>query len=354
MKTGYEFVEKTVIERTWELWPGLVVVAAVTGLATFLQTLPVFSTVLPLSGIVLAIIIGAIIRNSVGLPEIFQAGVKFASKKILRVAIIFLGFRLSLGELSAIGPIALLSVVVSSASTLLFSLWLGRRLGLPFKRVLLIGSGISVCGAAAIAAVNGVVEAKEEDVALSVGIITLFGTVFMFLYPVLFSILQLSGLFFALWSGSSIHEVAQVAAAAAAAGDHLKALATTVKMIRVLLIVPLTLLLSFGNWQSEDAPAQSPVSGKPSRRRIAVPWFALLFFVAVIANSLLPLGTATRGLLLGFDNLAMTAAMAGLGLELSVAAMARNGLKVSALGLAASLFISLVSALCAGLVLQVG
>lgn len=334
--------------------PGLVVVALVTVAAVLLQNTELFSKRIPMSSLILAILVGMAAGNILPLPASTRPGIKYASRTILRLAIIFLGFKLSVGQVVGIGPKALISTLAGSTLTILFTLWLGARMGLPTKRNLLLGSGIAVCGAAAVAAVDGVIGGEEEDTAFGISAITLFGTIYIFLYPALRALGGIPDLFYAFWTGSSVHEVAQVAAASAVIPDQLRGLAATTKMIRVLFIVPLTLILSFIPWGesrgSASAHADAARSGSRSRR-LSVPWFAILFFVAVIVNSFAPISAGLRNGLVTFDTWIMTAAMAGLGLDIRFKALVKIGYKAALLGAISSAFLSIVSAI---LILAIG
>ncbi len=341
--------------------PGLLPVAAVTLAAMALQSTRPFSKTLPLSPLILAIIIGLGFGNAFVLPSSTKEGIRFASKRVLRLAIIFLGFKLSVGQVLAIGPQALASILVASLSTLLFTLWLGGRMGVPLARSLLLGTGVSICGASAIAAVSGVIHADEEDAAFAISAITLYGTIYMFLYPALRAILGIGDIPYSMWAGESVHEVAQVAAAGAVVADQLRGLAATVKLIRVLLIVPLTLVLSLMTAAASRKAAGVPAGGiaasgaalggtgandegRGPGARVSVPWFALLFFAAVLVNSFAPLTADLRGGLVSFDTWIMTAAMAGLGLDIRIGALRKIGPRAALLGAVSSVFISVVSA----------
>jgi uncharacterized integral membrane protein (TIGR00698 family) len=345
--------------RGWliETAPGLLVVAIVTTAAMLLQGTDLFSHIIPMSSLILAILIGMVGANLFTLPDSTRQGIRFASKRILRLAIIFLGFKLSVSQIIGIGPTAVLSTLLGSSLTILFTIWLGRRMGLPIKRAILLGSGVSVCGAAAVAAVDGVIGGEEEDAAFAISAVTLFGTIYIFLYPAIRALLGLPDLFFALWTGSSVHEVAQVAAASAVLPDPIRGIAATVKMIRVLFIVPLTLILSFIPWGNSTPPDESANSNasvsaesiERTRRRtpgkkVSIPWFAFLFFVAVLANSLIPMAGQAHSDLAGFDTWIMTMAMAGLGLDIRFKSLAKVGMRAAALGAISSVFLSVVSA----------
>jgi uncharacterized integral membrane protein (TIGR00698 family) len=294
-----------------------------------------------LSPLILAILLGLAVGNIFSLPAASKEGIRFSSKRILRLAIIFLGFKLSVGQVLAIGPQAIASIVVASTLTLLFTLWLGRRMGVPWARSLLLGSGVSICGASAVAAVSGVIQGEEEDAAFAISAITLFGTVYMFLYPILRVLLGIPDLFYSMWAGESVHEVAQVAAAGAVVADQFRGLAATVKMIRVLFIVPLTLVLIL----MPRARVSRPEEGGKRGSGVSVPWFALLFFAVVLLNSFGPIGPQLRSGLVSFDTWIMTAAMAGLGLDIKLASLRKIGARAALLGALSSLFISVTSAL---------
>jgi len=324
--------------------PGLAIVALVTVGSFLLQSTALFSRILPLSALILAILIGIAVNNLVALPAAAAPGIRYSSKKILRLAIIFLGFKLSFAQLMEVGPMAVITILIVTTSTIAFTVWLGRRMGLSDNCAILLGSGISICGASAIAAVDGVLRSKDEETAFAVGAVTVFGTIFMFAYPLLYQVLNLPDLFYALWAGTSIHEVAQVAAAGVVADEHFKAMASTVKMIRVLYIIPMTVFLTYLQYQAMRREERQETAARPAGR-IEIPWFAFLFFAAVLVNSFAGLPGELVAGLVQLDNCLMTAAMAGLGLELSLRAMRHVGRKALFLGTVSSVFISAFSAL---------
>lgn len=306
------------------------------------HTLQFFSVTLPVSPLIIAIIIGFAIKNTVPLGSDSPVYIKEFSRKILRLAIVFLGFKLSLSEIMKVGPVAIATISAASGLTIAFTLWLGKKMNVPLKRTLLLGSGISICGASAVAAVDSVIRSDEEDVAFAIGSVTLLGCVYMFLYPLLYNTLHIPGNVYAIWSGSSIHEVAQVAAAGSIMNNAVfEALASSVKMIRVLLIVPVTVLLMFFPDSTDET---APCGKEIKERKITVPWFAVFFFLVVIINSFPVLPPALTTALITADNWMMTAAMAGLGLDLSLRSMMGIGRKALILGIGASLFISAASA----------
>lgn len=337
MKNGTESAGAPV-----KLAAGILLSVAVAGGAILLQRTDLFARVIPLSPLILAIVLGFAINNALPVPEAARAGIRFSAKRLLRLAIVFLGFRLSLGEIGAVGPVALVTVLVASTATIVLTVWAGKKLGIPAKRAMLLGSGISICGASAIAAVDGVIRADEEDAAFAIGAITVLGTVFMFVYPLVYRALALPDTAYALWAGASIHEVAQVTAASGVLVDPAaQALAASVKMIRVLFVVPLSLVLLFVPWNGNANGVAA--DGDRGAATIAVPWFAVFFFAAVAVNSLSVLPGPVVSGIVTVDTWLMTVAMAALGLDISLRAMRRIGSRTLLLGIGSSLAISAIS-----------
>ncbi|ADQ08150.1 Uncharacterized protein family UPF0324 [Caldicellulosiruptor hydrothermalis 108] len=334
---------KEVIEHI----PGLALVSIVTIGSILLQSTTLFSKIIPLSSLLIAIIIGMIIKNTINLPTNTQKGIKFSSKKILKLAIIFLGFKLSINEVLNIGWDAIVVILFCSTLTLVFTIWIGKTIKVPIKRALLVGSGVSICGASAIAAVDAVIQAEEEDVAFSIGAIALFGTIYMFGYPILYTLFHMPDQFYALWTGISIHEVAQVAAASTIAAGKFEEMATTVKMIRVLFIIPVTLILSFIPLNSANDKNNSETK---QEKKVTIPWFAVLFFLMILINTIFKIPAPILKGLVTFDNLILTAAMAGLGLDISFKSMKSIGARAFLLGAISSLFISIISGVVVKLV----
>lgn len=315
---------------------GIILCVAVAWAAFLFAQTPLFSR-FSLSPVILAILLGMLIKNFLGVRRVLRDGVKVCSKKVLRLAIILLGFKLSLAEVSTLGLKATLLIVFVSTATLLVSVWLGRKMGIAKHLSLLIGAGSSICGASAVIAVDAVSkDPKEEDVAFAVGVVTVFGTLFMLAYPLLDKLLHMTDLFYGMWTGLSVHEVAQVVAAGFAVSEEAGEVATVVKLTRVLFIIPVTLWLTFA--------AARGLGGKISLKKITVPWFVILFFGVVVLNSVHIVPPAAVAKMVEVDNFLMTVAMAALGLETSFSSMRKVGLKPLYLGVVSSVFISALSA----------
>ena len=137
----------------------------------------------PISAIMMAILLGILIRNTITLPPSFQAGIRFGLVRVLRLGIVLLGIRLSLGEAGAIGLKSLPVIIGAVGAALLIVTYFGRKLGLSSKLGTLIAVGTSICGATAIVATAPAIGARDDEVSYSVACITLFGVIAMLVYP---------------------------------------------------------------------------------------------------------------------------------------------------------------------------
>ncbi len=317
---------------------GIALVVFLTALAVFMQQIPLLKN-LSISAVIIAILLGMLVKNTIGTSEEMSFGIKFCSKKVLRLAIILLGFKLSFMEVSKLGLKAASVIIFVSTITLLFTKYLGKKLNISRNLALLIAAGTSICGASAIAAVSSVAPSdNDEDIPFAVGVVTIFGTIFMMLYPLCFNVFHLNTLIYSLWAGSSIHEVAQVVAAGFAASNQAGISATIVKLTRVLLIIPVTIILGI-----RETKKGSNSGEKFMLRDVVIPWFVLMFLGIVIVNSMGIVSPKLSKILIEIDNYLMAAAMVALGLETSISGMKKVGLKPIYLGAMSSLFISIFS-----------
>ena len=226
--------------RTWLVVaaPGLGIVTAATGVALWT------TTVSSVSAGAVALGVGLLFGNLAPGQERAQVGLAFASRRVLEW-VVLLGFRLSVGELRQnMGLLDVLAVI----GLVVLTLWgvnkIARALGLSSDFGRLLGVGYAVCGVSAIAAVKPLTKADDEEVAYAVGLVTLFGTLSMALYPTVAAFLDMSPDLFGWWAGSAIHDVAQVVATATIRGDVALETAVVVKLGRVALLGPILIFLS--------------------------------------------------------------------------------------------------------------
>lgn len=311
---------------------GVVFTVAIAGSAFALRAIPAISFLSPL---ILAIIIGMAWRNLFGVPAAMGPGIRFALRRLLRLGIILLGFQLTAAQVLSVGGTGMAIVIFGLVATFLFTVWLGRILGVDPKLAELIAAGTSICGASAVIAAKAVTRASDEDAAYGVACVTVFGSVAMFLYPLLPDLLAISPQAYGLWTGASIHEVAQVVAAAFQNGSVSGEQATIAKLSRVMMLAPMIIALGL--------LAHSPAPGESRFRGVQIPWFVLAFVAVVGINSVIALPTAAKDGIAFVTVFLLSVALAAMGLETSIGKLRAKGFKPLLLGFIASVFISAVT-----------
>lgn len=326
----------TSAHRPASLWglraPGLLFAAGVGIASMLIARLPAVES-LGLSALPLAIIVGIVLGNTV-FPRMaghLGAGVDYARTMLLRAGIVLFGFRLTFQDILGVGLSGIVIAVLIVISVFVLALWLGRVLGMDRDLAILIGSGASICGAAAVMAAEPVVKAQAHKVSVAVATVVVFGTVGMFLYPFLRLPFGLDVHAYGVYAGSTIHEVAQVVVAGRAVSQEAANTAVIEKMLRVILLAPFLLALSA--WLRSS-------SGEGGKSKLVIPWFAVLFLCVGAFNSLHLLPKAWVDALLLFDTFLLAAAMGALGLRTHAAAIKQAGMRPMLL--AGLLFIYLV------------
>jgi uncharacterized integral membrane protein (TIGR00698 family) len=318
----------------------------------------------PVSEISMAILLGLAVRNTVGLPAVYERGLRLCGRDVLRAGIVLLGLRLSLGAVGRIGLVGLPVVLGCIAAALACVTWVNQALGLPRRLGSLIAVGTSICGVSAVVATAPVIDAEEDEVSYAVACVTLFGLLALFTYPFVAHALfghdpRAAGLFL----GTAIHDTAQVAGAGLMYQQQFGApraleAATVTKLVRNLCmagVIPLVGALYRGGEAGRRGPA--------GRLRLsqAVPLFVLGFLGAAAVRTLGDLGerpfllvsrSSWDRLLTGADGLAawfLAAAMASVGLGTGLGRLRRLGWKSFCVGLAAAVVVGVVGAALIGL-----
>lgn len=318
--------------RRHAVWPGLALAATVAATALALRSLP---GVAILSPMILAIVIGIAVRNTVGTPAAAQPGLAFAMRPVLRGAIVLLGLQLTLADIAELGFSSVAILAATLTATFVFTTWLGRRLGVDPGLARLVAAGTSICGASAVVAANTATRAPDEDVAYAVACVTLFGSLAMVLYPLLPGLLHLGPRAYGLWAGASIHEIAQVLAASFQGGSEAGHVGTIAKLSRVMMLAPVVLALGFATKPATTGPrAAAPAP---------VPWFVLGFLALAVANSVVAIDPVTRQWIVLATTVLLATALAAMGLETDMRRLAAKGLRPLLLGAAASGFIAAFS-----------
>ena len=229
---------------------------------------------------VLAIVSGIVLNNSMKLPAIFQEGLSFSGKKLLQYSIIFLGFSMSIGQVSQTGISSLRISLITILIAFLAAYLAGRFFKMNRVLTILIGFGTAICGGSAIAAASPILEADEEEIALSISTIFFFNILAVFIFPFLGHLLQMSDAFFGTWAGTAINDTSSVVAAGYTYSQSAGDLATIVKLSRALMIVPACLLFAAYRYIKSKQSAQ-----KTNLKQI-FPWFIAWFVLASLVSSL--------------------------------------------------------------------
>ncbi|MBY4947066.1 putative sulfate exporter family transporter [Cupriavidus respiraculi] len=325
-------------------------------LASVLAAHPAISH-LGISPLMLAMCAGMVACNT--MPRHWLAplgpGMQFARHHMLRVGVALYGLRLTFGSMAALGAAGVLVPLAMLVATLVVGTWIGTRwLGLTRREAIVVSAGSAVCGAAAAIAMASVVRTDDRQTAVAVATVVLFGTAGMFLYPYLFELATaqwhwaVSQRAFGIYTGATLHEVAQVIAAGKMIGDPAADAAVLAKMVRVLALGPLLLVMAMWPGIGEDADTRAgkhrgaaqavPAASRSHLRSLlkSVPWFAVGFVAVMAINSAGLVPSSWQPGLVALDNWLLACAMLAIGLHTRIADLLRAGRKP--LVLAALLF----------------
>ena len=273
------------------------------------------------SALVVGVVLGVAWRYFAGPRAAFTPGLRFAQTWLLRAGVMLLGLQLAVSSVVDFGPLVLAVVLLSVAATFAFTWRLGRHLG-P-ARALLLATGVSICGASAVAAVNTVADGDEEDVATAITAVTVLGTLAIGVLPLLAMVLGLSDQDFGIVTGASVHEVGQVVAIGGAAGGIVLQVAVVIKLTRVVLLAPL--VVGLGVYRRRLVPAGGPAPVAAPVRPPLVPWFVTGFVVLVVVRALGVVPAPVVSLSTVVTNLLLCAGMFGLGAAVDLRAVVRSG-----------------------------
>jgi len=308
--------------------PGLLAVAVGTALAYAAdRALP------GLGASTAAVLIGAVAANAGLHRPVLRPGTALASRRLLRVAVVLLGLQLALPQLRALGLGGLAVVAVTVAVTFTGTRVLGRLLGVPPARSLLVAAGFSICGASAVAAVREVADGDEDDTAVAIALVTLCGSLSILLLPALRGPLGLDVAAFGSWVGASVHDVGQTVATADRVPGALQA-AVVVKLSRVVLLAPLVAGLALARRRRGAAAGDGAGAGAGAGRRPPlVPLFVVGFLAAIALTSTGVLPGAVLDAAATAQHVLLVAALVGLGTGIHWRVLRRTGGRALALGL---------------------
>ena len=307
--------------NNYRWWLGILLTALIAGAATYISD-TAWMHKLGLSTLTIAIILGIILGNTCFkfVAPACGIGVDYSKNLLLRLGIILYGFRITFQQIYNIGWQGVVLDIIVVSVIFCSGFYMGYKLfRLDKKTAALIGAGSAICGAAAVMATEPVVRAQAHKVSLAVATVVIFGTLSMFLYPLCFPYLQMSEVQYGIYTGATIHEVAQVVAAGNAVSETATATAVIVKMFRVMLLVPFLLILS--------ATFKLKAANKQSGCLKSIPWFAIMFIVASGINSLQIIPAEHIKTIEIVSTYLLAMAMSALGLRTHIGAIRQAGVK---------------------------
>ncbi len=274
-----------------------------------------------------ALFIGIILSLTVGVP--YSKFAKKTSKYMLQASVVGLGFSMNLYQSLQSGKEGMLFTIISVVGVMVLGVLLGKLLKINKKNSYLVASGTAICGGSAIAAVAPVIDADENDTSLALATIFVLNAVALFIFPVIGQMLELSQEQFGTWAAIAIHDTSSVVGAGAAYGDEALKVATTIKLTRALWIIPLAFVSAF--------------IFKTKGRKASIPWFIVLFVIAMIINTYLPLPQIVTQNIVLVAKRVMAATLFLIGCGLTIGVIKKVGVKPLMLGVILWVIISVIT-----------
>ncbi len=312
--------------------PGVAAAFAVAALAKLLESLMPTHLI---SASVIALFAGMIL-NMFYHPACLTAGLKFTSKKLLKLAIILLGLSLSISTILSVGKMTLTVMVFTFSVCFGLGHFIAKALKLNWKTGNLISVGTGVCGGSAIAALAPVIDADDSDIAYSMSTIFIFDMIMLLSFPLMGSMLGLSDMAYGLWAGTGVNDTSSVVAAGFAYSEAAGDFATMVKLTRTLAIIPVTLIFAVITTRlKQKEAAQNGITAETKKANFLslFPWFILGFLALAVLNSLGVVPAAVSGTAKDISKFLMVTALAAIGLNTDLKKMARSGARPLLYGL---------------------
>ncbi|WP_101688756.1 YeiH family protein [Dysgonomonas massiliensis] len=269
---------------------------------------------LSFSPLIIGIILGMAYANTLkkNMPEAWIPGITFCSKKVLRAAIILYGFRLTFQNIAQVGLSAVVIDLIIICGTIILGMFLAKILKIDTGIALLTSTGSAICGAAAVLGTEPVLNDKPFKTAIAVSTVVIFGTIAMFLYPIMYrtGFFDLTPQQWGIYTGATVHEVAHVVGAGNAMTAEISSNAIIVKMIRVMFLAPVLLIYAL-----VLSKCRSRNGENSSTMKITIPWFAFGFIAVIGFNSLDLLAVEIVDAINYIDTFMLTMAMTALGME---------------------------------------
>lgn len=310
---------------------GLLLTLIIAVVAKSISTFPFFSI---MGQLVIAILLGILWRATFNVPDQWQTGIAFSSKKLLRFGIILLGMQLNLADIYNAGAIVFFIAFINLVVALLVVYGLTKVFDVERKLGILMACGTAICGAAAVVAIAPQIKANDKETAVGAAIVALLGTVFTLVYVLLYSLFSLTSAQYGVFAGGTLHEIAHVVAASAAGGHEAIDMAIIVKLTRVALLVPVAILIGILHRGSKKEQKKERLSLS------IIPWFIVGFLAMSAFNSLGIVPQSVAQVMVNFAYILIGMAMAGLGLNIEIATFKILGIKAFIVGFIGSICLS--------------
>lgn len=328
--------EELSLGKWYGLLPGLAMASIIAGASLYLGKITIL-----INDVITAIVIGAVVRNFIGIQGIFKPGLSFILKKILRLAIILLGMQISFQQVVNTGSRSLVIILFIVIIAIPLTYFIGKKLGLNQEISTLLGVGSAICGATAVLAAGPAIKAKERDIALAVGTIFVFNTLALILYPVIGNLAHMSNITYGTWTGLAVQDVSSVVATGFAFSPEAGQMATVVKLTRTVFIVPVVFLVGV-IFNLKDQEQARRADKKVDYLKI-FPWFVLGFLLMAMINSMGIFTESFRNAFNPITHFLILAVMASVGSGLDFKEMKKVGLTFLYVGLAGMLIMSVLS-----------
>lgn len=273
-----------------------------------------------LSPLFLALLMGLLLGNFLpSFPEV-DTGATFISKYAMRVGIALLGFQISFANLASVGWKGFAAILLVVATTFTLTRWLGQKIGFTPGLALLLASGFSICGASAIAAVGSAKKSDKDEVSYAVGLVTLLGTLSIFVLPPIAKLLHLNNITAGSWIGAAVHDIGQVIATASFIGGSTIKYAVITKLSRVVLLAPLLIALSLSSGRDGSSAEKPKITAKQ-----ILPTFIIFFVLFVVINNFVSLTAHEVGALNNISKFLLAFGLFSMAIKVKFAALAKIG-----------------------------
>ena len=331
------------MKTIWKMVPGLAMALVIAAAAKGLEYLEGLAGLHLIGASVIALFIGMVINRFFKPNAVTSPGIRFTSKKVLKLAIILLGASLNIMTVLKVDRFSLTVMLFTLATCFGVGYFIGKALGLNWKMSNLISAGTGICGGSAIAAIAPVIDATDVDVAYGMSATFLFDMAMIVLFPILGRWLGLSDAAYGLWAGTAVNDTSSVVAAGYAFSEQAGDFATMVKLTRTLAIIPTVLIFALIGMHVKKKEAAGDPSAVRVNMKSVFPWFILGFLALCGVNSLGFIPASVASVLKDISKFLMVTALAAIGLNTSFSDMRRAGLKPMLHGFIISLLVVLVA-----------